>query len=81
MVYLSRNRFLVKRKGCVMEDRLYTTQEVAQDLGVSDSYIRKLIMQGKAQPKQQVGGTWLFTVEEIDRLRNRPKSKGGRPKK
>jgi len=64
-----------------MEDRLYTTQEVAQDLGVSDSYIRKLIMQGKAQPKQQVGGTWLFTVEEIDRLRNRPKSKGGRPKK
>lgn len=64
-----------------MEDRLYTTQEVAQELGVSDSYIRKLIMQGKAQPKQQVGGTWLFTVEEIDRLRNRPKSKGGRPKK
>lgn len=64
-----------------MEDRLYTTQEVAQELGVSDGYIRKLIMQGKAQPKQQVGGTWLFTVEEIDRLRNRPKSKGGRPKK
>jgi len=64
-----------------MEDRLYTTQEVAQELGVSDGYIRKLIMQGKAQPKQQVGGTWLFSQEEVDRLRNRPKSKGGRPKK
>ncbi len=64
-----------------MEDRLYTTQEVAKELSLSDAYIRKLIMQGKAHPKQQMGGTWFFTVEEIERLRTRPKSKGGRPKK
>jgi excisionase family DNA binding protein len=64
-----------------MEDRLYTTQEVAKELSVSDAHIRRMIGQGKAQPKQQIGGTWLFTLEEIERLRNRPKSKGGRPKK
>lgn len=56
-----------------MEGRLYTTQEVAKELSVSDAYIRKLILQGKAHPKQQVGGTWLFTQDEVDRLRNRPK--------
>lgn len=61
--------------------RLYTTQEVAEALGLSDAYIRQLIAAGKAQPSQQLGGTWLFTLEEIERLRNRPKSKGGRPKK
>lgn len=64
-----------------MEDRLYTTQEVAKELSVSDAYIRQLIVKGKAQPEKQIGGTWLFTVEEIERLRNRPRSKGGRPKK
>ena len=65
-----------------MEDkRLYTTQEVAQELSVTDSNIRKLIAAGIAHPDQQIGGTWMFTKEEIERLRTRPKSKGGRPKK
>lgn len=64
-----------------MEDRLYTTPEVAKELGVTDGYIRRMIVEGKAHPKQQIGGTWLFTVEEIERLRNRPKEKGRRPKK
>ena len=63
------------------EKRLYTTQEVAQELGVTDSNIRKLMAAGKAQPIQQIGGTWMFTRAELDRLRTRSKSKGGRPKK
>jgi hypothetical protein len=29
----------------------------------------------------QIGGTWVFTKEEIERLRNRHISKGGRPRK
>lgn len=64
-----------------MEDRLYTTPEVAKELGVTDGYIRRMIVEGKAQPSKQIGGTWLFTVEEIERLRNRPKSKGRKPRK
>ena len=65
-----------------MEDKqLYTTQEVAEAMNVSDAYIRRLILDGKAYPLQQIGRTWVFTREELDRLLARPKSKGGRPKK
>lgn len=56
-----------------MADRLYTTQEVAQELAVSDAYIRKLILEGKAHPLRRVGHSWLFDQAELDRLRNRPK--------
>lgn len=59
-----------------MEDRLYTTQEVAKELSVSDAHIRRMIGQGKAHPKQQIGGTWLFTAEEIERLRHRKRTRG-----
>ena len=61
------------------EQRLYTTQEVADQLGMSDSNLRNLIRTGKAQPKQQIGGTWMFTIDEIERLRTRKSA--GRPKK
>jgi len=54
-------------------DKLFTTQEAAQQLSISDSHMRKMIMLGKAQPKQMMGGTWFFTADEIERLRNRPK--------
>ena len=60
---------------------MYSTQEVAEQLNVSDAYIRQMIAAGKAYPLQQFGGTWMFTREELDRLLARPKSKGGRPKK
>jgi hypothetical protein len=63
------------------KQKLYTTQEAAKEIGISDSHMRTLIGQGKAQPKQQIGGTWMFTLDEIERLRTRPKSKGGRPKR
>lgn len=63
-----------------MEDRLYTTQEVAQELSVSDAYIRKLIRQGKAHPRQRIGNSWVFTLEELERLRNRPKERATKAK-
>lgn len=62
------------------EKELYTTQEVAQELSVSDSYVRKLIARGLAHPKRQIGGTWLFTKEEVDKLRTNRKARG-RPAK
>ncbi len=66
-----------------MEDKqkLYTTPEAAAQLGISDSHMRTLIRLGKAQPKQQIGGTWMFTFDEIERIRHRPKGKPGRQKK
>jgi excisionase family DNA binding protein len=56
-----------------MEDRLYTTQETAEQLGVSDSHVRNMIRTGIAHPKQRIGNSWVFTIDEIERLRNRPK--------
>lgn len=65
-----------------MEDiELMTTQEVARELGVSDSHVRSMVRTGKAQPVRQVGGTWMFTREEVERLRERKRRPGPDPKK
>ncbi len=63
------------------ESELYTTQQAASMLGVSSSRIRQLIMLGEAKPLRKFGITWMFDRAEIERLHNRPKSKGGRGKK
>ena len=60
-----------------MEDELFTTQQVASSLGVSDTYVRKMIAQGKATPKGRVGNIYVFTRTELERLLNRPKGKRG----
>jgi len=63
-----------------MEDKqLFTTQEVAKELGVSDAYVRMLIKRGKVHP-EQFGKAHMFTKEEVEQLRNRNKSRG-KPKK
>jgi predicted site-specific integrase-resolvase len=62
------------------QERMYTTQEAAELLGISDSRLRNLIREGKAQPKQQFAGAWVFTIAEIERIRGQRK-KAGRPKK
>jgi len=63
-----------------MEERLYTTPEAAQALGVSDSHMRNMIRTGIAQPKQMLGHNWLFTAAEIERLRHRKRTRGPRKK-
>ena len=60
---------------------LYSTPQAAAALGIASSYLRLMIAQGIAQPSQRIGTSWVFTIEEIERLRSRPKNKGGRPKK
>lgn len=64
-----------------MEPRLYTVKEVATILNVSGQYVRKMVADGMAQPVKRFGHMHAFTVEEIERLRHRPKHKGGRGKK
>lgn len=63
-----------------MEEKLYSTTEIAEALSVTDAYVRILIKAGKARPFRKVGNNWLFNQEELDRLRNR-KTRPGRPKK
>ena len=54
------------------ERRLYTTPEAAELIGISANHMRTLIVRGTATPAKQIGGTWLFSIEEIERLRSRP---------
>lgn len=54
------------------ERELLTTQQAASLLNISDRRLRQLIEEGKAQPAMQIGGTWMFSREEIERLRTRP---------
>lgn len=54
---------------------VFTTQEAAKAIGMSDSNLRNLIRWGKAHPLRKFGDSWLFTQEEIDRLRNRKSAK------
>ncbi len=67
--------------------KLYTTLQAAQALGVSGSLLRTMIMNGTAYPKQKIGNRWVFTLDEIERLRHRKrtsgpaKGTGGRPRK
>jgi len=61
-------------------EKLYTTQEAAQELGISYSYLRSLIADKIAQPSQQIGVNWIFTREEIERLRT-SRRPPGRPRK
>ena len=63
------------------KQKLYTSQQVAQELGISYSHVRTLIRTGLAKPDQRIGNNWVFTMTEIERVRNRPIGKGGRPKK
>jgi len=64
-----------------MEKKLYTTQEVARELSVSDAYIRQLIGRGQAYPVQRIGNSWVFTADEIERLRARKRGKPGPQRK
>jgi excisionase family DNA binding protein len=59
-----------------MENKLYTTPEAAAQLGVSASHMRNMIRTGIAKPAQQIGALWLFTAEEIERLRGRKRTPG-----
>ena len=60
-------------------EKMYTTQEAAKELGMSDSNLRNMIRWGKAKPVQKFGNVYMFSIDEIERLRNRkrwgPKTK------
>lgn len=58
------------------EKQLYTSPEVAEMLGVSHSHVRNMISTGIAKPKQKLGNNWLFTLDEIERLRHRKRTRG-----
>ena len=65
-----------------MEDkqRLYTTQQAADMLDITDSRLRQMIMRKEIEPAR-IGNIWVFTLDEIEKLRNRKQKPGRAPKK
>jgi len=64
------------------EKTLFSTQEVAALLGVSDAHIRRLVGKGMAIPVGRIGKhSYVFNLAEIERLKHRNKVGGRRPAK
>lgn len=63
-----------------MNDQLMTSGEAATYLDVSRQQIHRLVQAGKLNA-QRAGDFLLFERSELDRYRELPKNKGGRPKK
>ena len=63
------------------DDELLTTRQIADELGVSDSLIRKLVGQGKITPVKRIANIMLFKKEDMERLRTRKRTPGPEAKK
>jgi chromosome partitioning protein len=59
--------------------RTFTSGEVAEWLGISDAYLRQVLLAGEApQPAKSPGGRRVYTLEQINELRRalpRPRSR------
>lgn len=59
---------------------LMTTAEAAREIGVSIAYLRLVLRRHKhLRPKGDFGGSFAWTPEEIEAVRNRNRNPG-RPK-
>jgi excisionase family DNA binding protein len=47
----------------------WTTQEVAEFLGVKDGFVRRLRLAGRLAGKRQVGTTWVFSAAVVKRFK------------
>lgn len=52
---------------------MYTTQEAAEILDVSDAYLRQLIGRNQLAAKRIGKRTWVIPESELERLKNRPR--------
>lgn len=59
-------------------DEMLMGEQAAEYLGVSYQRLHQLTKEGVGR---KLSGHWVFTRAELDRYRNEPKSKGGRPPK
>jgi excisionase family DNA binding protein len=55
-----------------------TTQQAAERLGLTDSRIRQLAIDGRLQGALKIGTMWFIPIDAVaeDRRRGRPEEKG-----
>lgn len=57
-------------------DDFMDTEAVAKYVGTTPAYIRNILSRyPELRPKRKFGDQWMFTQEEADRLRDRPKGR------
>ncbi len=61
-------------------EALRTCQEAAEEIGVTDAYIRQLIAARKLRAKRVGARLWLISDEEIQRFKSQARRQGGRPR-
>jgi len=62
---------------------LLTVTQVSNKLGFTKSYIQRLIRQGRLDAELQDAPVkyYLINPESVEEFMNKPKNKGGRPRK
>jgi excisionase family DNA binding protein len=58
-------------------NRLLTTQEAAEIAGVSDAYIRQLLLEGKRLRGEKFGRQWMIQRAELERWLKERQSRFG----
>lgn len=59
---------------------LLTTEEVAEELGVTPGRVRQFVCEERLEIKQRVGHILLFTRETIEKFREIPRPAGRKKK-
>lgn len=59
---------------------MYTTQEAARQMGITDAYVRQLIGAGKLTAKRLGDRVWVIAEDEIERFKSLERKPGGRPR-
>ena len=61
-------------------ENFYTTKDFAEELGLTDAYVRQLILSGKIEA-QKVGRDHLIPAAELEKTKLRRTKRGPEPKK
>ena len=57
-----------------------SVHEAAEAIGISGAYVRQLLLKGEITGQKLGERTWAIPAAEVDRFRNRPVPKTGRPR-
>jgi excisionase family DNA binding protein len=63
----------------INEQTMKTTAEAAQELGVTQTRVRQMILAGEIDAVMR-GGSWFITPDQVEKARGRKTKSGPKPK-